>query len=249
MQQTITPEICAAKIRNAKNIAVLTGAGISTAAGIPDFRSPTGIYNSGRYNADVVFDINYFYRDPSEFYRFTRDLLAIVDTLSPTFTHRFLADMERAGMLSAVVTQNIDPLHYTAGSKNVIPIHGNYNTSHCLECGREYSLADLERMLGEMDIPRCDCNKRGIIKPDVVFFGEAVNRIFDAQRAARESDLFFVLGSSLVVYPAAMLPHIAGGEVVIVNRGPVAFEPADGRYFVDGDLDGFFRKVAEFIKL
>lgn len=245
--KSVTPEICAEKIRNAKNAAVLTGAGISTAAGIPDFRSPTGIYNSGKYNADLVFDIDYFHRDPSEFFRFTRDLFAVIHTLTPTFTHRFLADLERAGMLHAVITQNIDPLHYTAGSVNVIPVHGNYNTSHCLACGREYSLADMERLLGEADVPRCGCNKHGVIKPDVVFFGEAVNRIFDAQRAAKEADLFFVLGSSLVVYPAAMLPYITRGEVIVVNKGPVSLEPTDNRYFVDSDLDEFFKQVAEFI--
>lgn len=243
--QTITPVDCARLIKESRSTVALSGAGISTAAGIPDFRGPGGIYNSGKYDANLVFDIDYFHHDPSEFFRFTRDLIAIVDKLKPTFTHELLARMEAAGLLEAVITQNIDPLHALAGSKRIVPLHGNYATSHCLACGKSYDYEQLLDKLSQQDIPRCDCNRRGVIKPDVVFFGEAVTRITEAQSLAEASELMLVLGSSLTVHPAAMLPALTGGAIVVVNMQPVPLAAASNRYFVAQDLDSFFQKVAE----
>jgi NAD-dependent deacetylase len=246
-KQTLDAEGCADLIRRSQRIATLTGAGISTAAGIPDFRGPKGLYVTRQYDPETVFDISAFRRDPVPFYDFTRDFLGVIDTIEPTVTHRFLADLETAGKLHAVVTQNIDSLHQRAGSVNVISVHGDYWTSHCLSCSTEFDLSSMEKAVRETDVPRCRCG--GVIKPDIVFYGEAVR---DLERAAVEiaaSDLLLVLGSTLLVYPAAFLPEHAGGDVVVVNRGEVGLSPGPGRYFVDADLDDFFAQVGKLLAI
>lgn len=243
--ESIDPARCASKIRAAENVVALTGAGISTSAGVPDFRGPEGLYATGRYDFEATFTSRGFLCEPSAFYRFTRDALHLVRDVSPTFTHGFLAELERRGDLYTVVTQNVDPLHQQAGSRNVIPVHGGYWTSHCLSCGGEVRFEVLEAMLEEVEVPRCGCG--GLIKPDVVLFGDPVLGMEEATAAVAGSDLLLVLGSSLSVYPAAMLPECAGGEVVVVNRGPVGLSPARNRFFADADLDTFFREVADHL--
>jgi NAD-dependent deacetylase len=223
----------------------MTGAGVSTAAGIPDFRGPRGLYVTRQYDPDTVFEISAFHRDPGPFYDFTRDFLGVIDTTEPTFTHRFLAELEAAGRLSAVVTQNIDSLHQKAGSENVISVHGDYWTSHCLDCAREFDLSFMEHAVREVEVPHCSCG--GVIKPDIVFYGEAVRDLERAAAAVAESDLLLVLGSTLVVYPAAFLPEQAGGDVVVVNRGEVGLAPGPGRYFVDAGLDEYFGEVEKHL--
>jgi NAD-dependent deacetylase len=245
-RQTLDAEGCAEKIRGANRIAALTGAGVSTAAGIPDFRGPQGLYVTRQYDPDTVFEIAAFRRDPTPFYEFTRDFLGVIHTLEPTSTHHFLADLEAGGKLTAVVTQNIDSLHQKAGSRNVISVHGDYWTSHCQACNTEFALARLEEMVLEVPVPTCECG--GVIKPDVVFFGEAVHDLDRAAAAVAASDLLLILGSTLVIYPAAFLPEQAGGEVVVVNRGEVGLAPGPGRYFVDADLDAYFGEVARFLE-
>lgn len=240
----ITPVQCAEKIAAAKSIAVLTGAGLSTAAGVPDFRGPKGLYVTRAYDPETVFEISYFDRDPKPFYQFSRDFLGMLDTIAPTRTHIFLADLEKLGRDITVITQNIDGLHQRAGSARVLPMHGDYETARCRKCRSAYAGAEVRKMMAEADVPACGkCG--GVIKPDVVFFGEAVLHPDEAERAARASDLMLVLGSSLQVYPAAALPRYAGGDVVIVNRGPVGLPPAAGVYLADWDLDEFFGIVAE----
>jgi len=241
-QQTIDPESCADLIRRSKRVVALTGAGISTAAGIPDFRGPQGLYVTRQYDPETVFDISYFHRDPEPFYDFTRDFLSAIHTIEPTFTHSFLADLEAQGKLTAVVTQNIDSLHQKAGSGNVISVHGDYWTSHCLACRKDFELARMEEMVREAPVPLCSCG--GVIKPDVVFFGEAVRDLEHAAFAVAASDLLLVLGSSLAVYPAAFLPEQAGGDVVVVNKGEVGLQAGAGRWFVEADLDEYFREVS-----
>jgi len=242
---SIDPAQCASKIRSAETVVALTGAGISTAAGVPDFRGPEGLYVTGRYDFEATFQIGGFLREPSAFYRFTRDVLELVRDLRPTFTHGFLAELERRGSLHTVVTQNVDSLHQQAGSRNVIPVHGSYRTSHCLSCGDDFEFPALEAILEQSEVPRCSCG--GLIKPDVVLFGEPVIGMTEATTAVAGSDLLLVLGSSLAVYPAAILPECAGGEVVVVNKGPVELDPAPNRYFADADLDTFFREVADHL--
>jgi NAD-dependent deacetylase len=242
MPRAIDALRCAEKIRSAQRVVALTGAGISTAAGVPDFRGPQGLYASGRYDTERTFMIEGFLADPSYFYRFTRDVLHLIRDVQPTFSHRFLAELEQSGRLAAVVTQNIDPLHERAGSSCVIGVHGGYWTSHCLSCRQGFDFGELEAMLSTVDVPRCGCG--GVIKPDVVLFGEPVKDLERALAAVAGSDLLLVLGSSLTVYPAAVLPECAGGEVVVVNRGPVGLAPTANRFFVDADLDEFLGDVA-----
>lgn len=219
-------------IGSSKRITALTGAGISTGAGIPDFRSERGLYASGKHDPDKVFDVDYFVRDPLPFYRFAEDFLALLKKAEPTYAHLFLAELERQGRLKAVITQNIDSLHRRAGSKRVIELHGSFEKSHCMGCGKEYSLEELERMIPE----RCGCG--GIVKPDIVFFGEPVKRFNEARAAVESSDLLLVLGSSLAVAPASFLPYQCSGRIIIVNRGPV-FAVPEGAVVVNEDLDSF----------
>lgn len=244
-KQTLDPASCADLIRRSERVVALTGAGISTAAGIADFRGPEGLYITRQYDPDTVFDISAFRRDPGPFFEFTRDFLGVIDSLEPTVTHRFLAQLEADERLIAIVTQNIDSLHQKAGSQRVISVHGDYWTSHCLVCGREYDLETMRTMVRQVAVPRCDCD--GVIKPDVVFFGEAVRGLDAAAGAVAASDLLLVLGSSLAVYPAAFLPEQAGGDVVVVNRGEVGLAPGPGRHFVDADLDEYFGEVAQHL--
>ena len=244
---SITPVECAEKVAKAGKIAVLTGAGMSTAAGVPDFRGPRGLYVTRAYDPEKVFEINYFDRDPVPFYQFTRDFLGILDSIEPTFTHRFLAALEKDGKDVGIVTQNIDGLHQRAGSSLVLPFHGDYSTAHCRRCGRGMTGKDLVALLAKMDVPACPaCG--GVVKPDVVFFGENVRHLGESERLVGASDLLLVLGSSLTVYPAAALPHQAGGEVVIVNQGEVGMRGGPGIYMADMGLDDFFHGVAEALE-
>lgn len=239
-RQSLSADDCAARLRRAQRPVALTGAGVSTAAGIPDFRGPNGLYVTRRYDPDKVFDIQHFHRDPRDFYAFTRDLIAVVQDLEPTFTHRFLAAREATGL--RVITQNIDPLHRMAGTKDLIAVHGDYGQGHCTTCHREY---DYEAMLARLEaaaIPTCDCG--GVLKPDVVFFGEAVHALPQAEAAVCMCDLLLVLGSSLAVYPVALLPQLTDAPTIVVNQGAVALAPAPHRYFVEADLDDFFQAVA-----
>ncbi len=243
---SITPYECAQMILEGK-VCAFSGAGISTAAGIPDFRGAGGLYASGRYNPDTVFDISYFRRDPKPFFDFSRELLDIVEHLQPTKTHYLLAKLEKRGLVRSVITQNIDPFHQLAGSKKVTCLHGNYSTAHCLQCAKMYDYTSFSAMLREYEIPRCaECG--GIIKPDIVFFGEAVYGVDKAVTEVTESKLLLVLGSSLVVHPAASLPGLAS-RVIVVNKGNVHLPNNRNLYYVNSDLDQFFTEVEEELKL
>lgn len=241
-RQAISAAGCAERMRGARRSVALTGAGISTAAGVPDFRGPEGLYTTGRYDPQATFEIEGFLRDPAPFFLFSRDVLGLVADLQPTFTHRFLAELESAGTLRTVITQNIDPLHQRAGSRSVIAVHGGYWTSHCLACHGRFSLDDLLDLMERSPVPRCTCG--GVVKPDVVLFGEPVYAMEEAIAAVAGADLLLVLGSSLAVYPAAWLPEAAECAVVVVNRGPVELAPAPNRFFADAELDPFFAEVA-----
>lgn len=234
-------------LRRARRIGALTGAGVSTAAGIPDFRGPKGLYVTRQYDPEKTFDIGYFDRDPSYFFTFARDFVQLVEQIQPTFTHRVLAALETRGTLEAVITQNIDGLHQKAGSQRVLEVHGSVRSGHCRHCGKAYGYEALKaKILGE-PIARCEgCG--GVVKPDIVFFGEAVQAMDEASRVAARADVFLVIGSSLTVYPAALLPQYAGGHVVVVNQGPV--EMASSAWLrVDEPADTFFARVAPALDL
>ena len=234
-------------LRRAGRMAALTGAGVSTAAGIPDFRGPRGLYVTRQYDPEKTFDIGYFDRDPTYFFAFARDFVRLVEQVKPTLTHRFLAALEAQGRLEAVVTQNIDGLHQKAGSRRVLEVHGSVRSGHCRGCGKAYGYEALRaKVLGEA-IARCEaCG--GVVKPDIVFFGEAVQEMEEASRVAARADLVLVIGSSLTVYPAALLPQYAGGQVVVVNQGPVELASAEWLH-VDEAADSFFARVAPALDL
>jgi NAD-dependent deacetylase len=233
-------------IQESHHIVALTGAGISTSAGIPDFRGPRGIYVTRQYDPERTFDIDWFDSNPSYFFEFARDFLTTIDAIEPTRTHAFLADLERQGSLKTLITQNIDGLHQKAGSTNVIEVHGSFQQGHCRHCGRVYAYEELKHKILTESIPRCEkCG--GVIKPDIVFYGEAVQGMDEAQSEARRADLFLVIGTSLTVYPAAMLPHLCAGPVVCIGQGPMGNFDA-GMEQIDRDIDAVFTEVERFLR-
>lgn len=212
-------------VNQARSIAVLTGAGMSTASGIPDFRSASGIYSDeGNVN---VFDLDAFYRDPSIFYRFARAFYPQVRDAQPNAAHRALAAWQKQGKALTIATQNVDDLHQRAESSPVWTVHGNYANSSCQSCGSGVMTDTLMPEILGGNIPRCNCG--GVFKPDITFFGEMLpERDWQASaKAVEEADLVLVLGSSLVVHPAASLPAYrrTGTPLVIVNHDPT---PLDG---------------------
>ncbi|NVN89915.1 MAG: RNA polymerase subunit sigma [Desulfuromonadales bacterium] len=249
---TLEPAVCADLINKSKSTVVLTGAGISTAAGIPDFRGPKGLYVTRRYDPELVFEIHNFHRSPEYFYEFTSDFASAVKDIDPTFTHGFLARQERAGLLAGIITQNIDILHQLAGSSNVLELHGSYRSATCQSCRTQLSELNYDWWIDSMrdstrppivHCPTCG----GLLKPDIVFFGESVNGYDRAEAMVSGCDLLLVLGSSLNVTPASLLPYSTSAATVVVNRGAVMLPPGPQRFFVDEDLDVYFRKVAEHV--
>ena len=208
-------------INQAKRIVFFGGAGVSTESGIPDFRSVDGLYRQQYdYPPEEILSHEFFYAHTEEFYRFYRNKM-LYPAAKPNQAHRKLAELEQAGKLTAVVTQNIDGLHQEAGSRKVYELHGSVHRNYCVGCGRFYSLADM----GKEGIPRCSCG--GIIKPDVVLYGEALREetIQGAVDSISGADLLIVGGTSLNVYPAAgLLRYFQGEHIVQINRDPTPFD-------------------------
>lgn len=230
-------------LKRANFAVALTGAGISTEAGIPDFRGPEGIYATGKYDPDKTFNITYFLQDPLPFYKFARELVELLDEARPTFAHFFLAKLEEKGKLKAVITQNIDNLHQKAGSKKVIELHGTIQKSFCLKCKKCFSYEEMKIKIFKEEVPKCTCG--GVIKPDIVFFGEAVKNFYRAKEFASECDLLIVIGSSLAVYPAAEIPLFAREKIVIINKEKpeIDFYGKNDILFIQENIDEFFKKI------
>ena len=215
-------------IRARQPCVVLTGAGVSTESGIPDFRSPTGLW--AEFDPAEYASLPAFRADPAKVWRFYKPRIAMLTDARPNDAHRALAALEEAGLVDAVVTQNIDVLHERAGSRNVVEVHGSIRTASCPRCGASYPREKVTAKLETADAPACDdCG--AILKPDVVFFGELLplDAIERASELARRARLLLVVGSALEVYPVAALPEEtleAGGALAIVNKGPT---PYDGR--------------------
>ena len=203
-------------VDEAQRIVFFGGAGVSTESGIPDFRSVDGLYNQKfKYPPETIISHSFFEQRPEEFFDFYKEKMLPLG-FEPNVTHKVLARWEREGKLSAVVTQNIDGLHPTAGSKNVLELHGSVLRNYCTRCGRSYSAAFVKNSSG---IPRCDCG--GIVKPDVVLYEESLDSdvMYRAARAISEADVLIVAGTSLTVYPAAgMIAYYRGSRMVLINR-------------------------------
>ncbi|MCI5667508.1 MAG: NAD-dependent protein deacylase [Oscillospiraceae bacterium] len=209
-------------INESSRIVFFGGAGVSTESGIPDFRSADGLYNQKyRYPPEQIISHSFFLHDPEEFYRFYRDRM-IYREAKPNAAHLKLAELERAGKLSAVITQNIDGLHTDAGSRNVIELHGSIRRNRCMNCGRPYTL---EQIINTTGVPRCECG--GIIKPDVVLYEEPLDEdcINRAINAISGADMLIIGGTSLVVQPAAgFIGFFRGKYLAVINKTPT---PAD----------------------
>jgi NAD-dependent deacetylase len=235
---TAVAERLADLIRESRSTVALTGAGISVPSGIPDFRTPeTGLW--AKVDPMQVAHIDAFHRDTRRFWEYYRPRFETLADKRPNPAHEALADLERRGLLDAVITQNIDRLHAAAGSRRVVEVHGSIATSSCTTCGATYPLGDVEALFGEDGIATCrDCT--GKVKPDVVLFGELLPEaaIDEAQRLCAGADVLLCVGSSLEVHPVAALPELtldAGGRIAIVTRSPT---PYDRRAAVrlDGDV-------------
>jgi NAD-dependent deacetylase len=228
----------AALIHQSECTIALTGAGISVPSGIPDFRSPgEGIWE--KVEPMQVAHIDAFRRDPAKFWSFYRPRFQMLGDKQPNGAHRALAELERRGLLEAVITQNIDTLHHKAGSERVIEVHGSIRTSSCQSCGASFPLDEVESLFGEDGAARCaDCE--GPVKPDVVLFGELLpeRAMAEAEALAARAELMLCVGSSLEVYPAAGLPSVAlgrGGRLAVITKGPTPFD-RDATVRMDGDV-------------
>ena len=223
----MAPDVAVARladlIRENQPCVVLTGAGVSTESGVPDFRSPTGIW--AEFDPLEYATLGAFRRDPAKVWRFYAPRFAMLTEAEPNRAHLALAELERRGLVRAIVTQNIDLLHERAGSRDVVEVHGSIRTSSCPGCAALYELAEVVPLIAAGEgAPRCPACA-AVLKPDVVFFDELLPReaIDRAYELAGAAALLLVVGSSLEVYPVAELPRTtleAGGKVAVVNRTP-----------------------------
>ncbi|KYK34021.1 MAG: hypothetical protein AYK22_00885 [Thermoplasmatales archaeon SG8-52-3] len=207
-------------------IVAFTGAGFSAESGISTFRGAGGLWS--KYDPSIYADINYFNQDPTYYWNFFKDeRYPVIKKAKPNDGHYALVKLEKRGKIFRIITQNIDGLHQLAGSSNVIELHGNTRNIFCRKCNKKYSLDEVYTILKKELPPRCSCG--GLLKPSTVLFGEPLPQVaLDmANISARNCDLFLVLGSSLVVYPAASFPEIAknnGAKLVIVNIDPTPLD-------------------------
>ncbi|MBQ8107421.1 MAG: NAD-dependent protein deacylase [Ruminococcus sp.] len=209
-------------IDDSERVVFFGGAGVSTESGIPDFRSVDGLYNQKYdYPPEEILSHTFFCRKTEEFYRFYRDKMLCLDA-KPNKAHLKLAEMERKGKLSAVITQNIDGLHQAAGSKEVLELHGSVLRNYCMDCGKSYSA---QYILESKGIPKCTCG--GVIKPDVVLYQEGLDDhvVSRAIYEIQNCDTLIIAGTSLTVYPAAgMVRYFRGQNLVLINRDPTPMD-------------------------
>lgn len=210
-------------IDNSNHIVFFTGAGVSTASGIPDFRSTDGLYNQKyQFPPEEILSHHFFKQHTEEFFRFYRDKMLYPD-VKPSFVHQYIATLEKCNKKVTVITQNIDGLHQLAGSTNVLELHGSVLRNTCMQCHTKYSL---DKILKMDTVPHCPkCN--GIIKPDVVLYEEGLdeNILNQSLHALQTADTCIVLGTSLVVYPAAgLLRYFGGDKLVLINRDQTSYD-------------------------
>lgn len=210
-------------INESDNIVFFGGAGVSTESGIPDFRSVDGLYNQQyAYPPETILSHSFFEKNPEEFYRFYHNKM-LFPNAKPNAAHLKLAELERAGKLKAVVTQNIDGLHQAAGSVNVYELHGSVHRNYCMKCRQFY---DLDFMTKSEGVPRCPvCG--GMIKPDVVLYEESLDQetIEAAVLAISRADMLIIGGTSLAVYPAAgLVRYYRGNKLTLINKSPTPYD-------------------------
>ena len=209
-------------IKNSDKIVFFGGAGVSTESGIPDFRSVDGLYNQQwDYPPETILSHSFFMKKTEEFYRFYRAKM-LCPNAEPNAAHLKLAQLEREGKLTAVVTQNIDGLHQAAGSKKVYELHGSVLRNYCMKCGKFHSV---EFIMNSTGVPTCECG--GVVKPDVVLYEEGLDDsvVNGAVNAIAEADTLIIAGTSLNVYPAAgLVRYFRGNDLVIINMSPTGMD-------------------------
>ncbi|WP_100064950.1 NAD-dependent protein deacylase [Miniphocaeibacter massiliensis] len=206
------------QVKNSNNIVFFGGAGVSTSSGIPDFRSATGLYNQknkSNFSPEYMLSHEFFEKYPKDFMKYIKENL-IYENVKPNAAHIGLSKLEKLGKLKGIITQNIDSLHQIAGSKNVVELHGNLRDFYCVNCGRNYSFDDVKKLDYTIECSEC----KGIIRPDVVLYGENLKEynINKAVKLISEADILIVGGTSLKVYPAAsFLKYYKGDKLVLIN--------------------------------
>lgn len=208
-------------IDTSDNIVFFGGAGVSTESGIKDFRGANGLYKEKyNYEPEYLLSSKCFYNEPEVFFDFYKNKMNCLDAV-PNVTHLYLSKLEKSGKLKTIITQNIDGLHQKAGSSNVLEIHGTIHNNHCVVCGKEY---DSNFVFNHNEIPKCDCG--GIIKPDVVLYGDMLPEAFSiAQDYIRKADTLIVAGTSLTVEPASSLVRLfSGRNLVIINKDKTTYD-------------------------
>ena len=210
-------------IDNSNHIVFFTGAGVSTASGIPDFRSTDGLYNQKyQFPPEEILSHHFFKQHTEEFFRFYRDKMLYPD-VKPSFVHQYIATLEKRNKKVTIITQNIDGLHQLAGSTNVLELHGSVLRNTCMQCHTKYPLDEILKMDTVPHCPKCN----GIIKPDVILYEEGLDETIlnQALHALQTADICIVLGTSLVVYPAAgLLRYFGGDKLVLINRDQTSYD-------------------------
>lgn len=218
-------------IDNSKSIVFFGGAGVSTESGIPDFRSVDGLYNQKYdYPPEEILSHTFFRKHTDEFYRFYRDKMLCLDK-KPNKAHLKLAELEQAGKLSAVITQNIDGLHQAAGSKKVYELHGSVLRNYCLKCHKFHSAEFIKQSRG---VPHCECG--GVVKPDVVLYEEGLDDkiVSGALNVIQNADTMIIAGTSLTVYPAAgFVRYFSGNNLILINRDETPLDNSADMVFRD----------------
>lgn len=240
-------EQLAKAISEAKRIAVLTGAGISTASGIPDFRSKGGLYDNTELPVERILSESYYYSQPKQFWTYFKQIFHFnaMGGYKPNLGHLWLKELEDAAKEITVITQNVDGLHRRAGSSNVFEVHGTLTNAFCPKCRREYDYNDLLRE----EVPRCEADGF-ILKSDVVLFEGRVKHMEEAYEAACAADLFLVLGSSLTVYPLKELPNYVsrqrGIRTAIINRDATDMDSLFD-YVIHDDIVAVFEQMKQLL--
>jgi len=239
VKTTSTAERLAELIRESSCTVALTGAGISVPSGIPDFRTrETGLW--ANVDPMEVAHIDVFERDPARFWSYYRPRFQSLGDKRPNAAHEALAELERRGLLTGVITQNIDRLHGAAGSREVVEVHGSIETSSCRRCWASYGIEEVEMLFDDEGVAVCAACV-GPVKPDVVLFGELLPEaaMARAQQLAERAELMLCVGSSLAVYPVAGLPGLTlerGGKLAIVTKGPTPYD-GDATLKLEGEVD------------
>lgn len=234
-------------IRDSNNIVFFGGAGVSTASGLPDFRSATGLYNrenKSNYSPEYMLSHEFFEKHPDEFMTYVKENL-MLDGVEPNDCHYALTELEKMGKLKGIITQNIDGLHQLAGSKNVIELHGSLAEYYCLSCGKRFDLEYVNKFDDKAYCDKCD----GLLRPDIVLYGEGLdqNNISYAISLISRADVLIVGGTSLVVYPAAgLIDFYKGNKLVLMNMEATGRESA-ADYVVQGDISKIMKQVIEEI--